>query len=310
MDIHMTLKTQLALTPKPPFDFARTAYSHGWVVLDPNQWDDKNHSIHRIEMLAAKQVVLLQIEGSDSVEEPEIRIQVEHKRQLSITEEDMVRERVSHMLRVDEDLSEFYALCEQRGGHWKKVTAGLGRLLRSPSLFEDIVKTILTTNIQWGGTKRMVRELVDAFGEPYPGQPELKAFPTPESIAAVSFETFQEKVRMGYRAPFIHQLAQNVAGGELDLSAFINHDIPTADLKKKLLGIKGVGNYAAASLLMVLGRYDDIPVDTVFREFVSKKYFNGEKPDDQTAKALYDDWGQWKYLAYWFDLWQGLNEEL
>ena len=49
----------------------------------------------------------------------------------------------------------------------KSAPAGIGRLLRSPTVFEDLVKVICTTNVQWGGTKRMVRELVDAFGLPF-----------------------------------------------------------------------------------------------------------------------------------------------
>jgi len=63
-------------------------------------------------------------------------------------------------------------------------------------------------------------------------------------------------------------------------------------------------------MLMLLGRYDELAVDTVFREFVRTKYFKGRKVSDQKAAAVYDGWGEWKYLAYWFDIWQGFNEAL
>jgi hypothetical protein len=43
---------------------------------------------------------------------------------------------------------------------------------------------------------------------------------------------------------------------------------------------------------------------------VSARYFDGETPSDADAKAVYDDWGQWKYLAYWFDLWEGSDESV
>ena len=69
------------------------------------------------------------------------------------------------MFRLDEDLRRFYTLCRKRGAPWTQVTRGLGRLLRSPNLFEDIVKTICTTNIQWSGTRRIVAGLVNEFGE-------------------------------------------------------------------------------------------------------------------------------------------------
>ena len=78
---------------------------------------------------------------------------------------------------------------------------------------------------------------------------------------------------------------------------------------KKLLEIKGIGNYAAATLLMLLGRYDELPTDTVFRDFVSKKYFKGKSVVEKKAQSIYKSWGKWKYLAYWFELWEMYNEE-
>jgi len=41
--------------------------------------------------------------------------------------------------------------------------------------------------------------------------------------------------------------------------------------------IKGVGGYAAANLLMLLGRYDFVPVDPWAMKGVSKGSFDREK---------------------------------
>lgn len=302
--------SSLRLHPHTPFDFHYTVYSHGWVMLLPNHWDNRAKTLKRVERLSNGKVVLLSITGNKSVAHPLIRIEVSYPKSLTKEEEKEIRAAVIHMLRLDENLTEFYKVCSQQGERWKKLGTGLGRLLRSPTLFEDIVKTICTTNIQWGGTKRMVEELVNAFGEEFPGNSELKAFPTPESIAEVPFETFSQKVRMGYRTAYVHLLAERFSSGELDSRSFFDPEIPTAELKKKLLAIKGIGSYAAATLLMLLGRYDELPVDTVFREFVSKTYFKGKKISDKKALAIYKNWGQWKYLAYWFDIWEGYNKDL
>ena len=40
-----------------------------------------------------------------------------------------------------------------------------GRVLRSPTVFEDVVKTICTVNIQWGGTVSMVKRLAGVYGQ-------------------------------------------------------------------------------------------------------------------------------------------------
>jgi 3-methyladenine DNA glycosylase/8-oxoguanine DNA glycosylase len=79
-------------------------------------------------------------------------------------------------------------------------------------------------------------------------------------------------------------------------------EIPSAEIKKDLLAIKGIGNYAAASILMLLGRYDEIPVDSVFQQLMEKKYFPDRDFELKEALAIYEKWGRWQYLAYWFDL--------
>lgn len=296
--------TRLTLRPKPPFHFDASAYSHGWVVLAPTSWDAARRVVGRVELLASGRVVALDIAGGGDEAAPTITIDVAGDSPLSAAESDEIRRKVAHMFRLDEDFTEFYALCAVRGERWASADVGLGRLLRSPTLFEDVIKTIATTNTQWGGTKRMIAALVGALGEPLPGDSTRCAFPTPEAVAAAPPETFTEIARFGYRSPYVQELGRRVASGELDLDDLLRNDRPTAEIKRELLGIKGIGPYAAATLLMLIGRYDEIGYDTVFRDFVSARYFNGERPPPKEMLAVYDDWGKWRYLAYWLDLWQ------
>jgi 3-methyladenine DNA glycosylase/8-oxoguanine DNA glycosylase len=67
---------------------------------------------------------------------------------------------------------------------------------------------------------------------------------------------------LGHQAPYVLELVQNVASSNLDLESLKTLDIPTIELRKQLLAIKGVGIYAAANLLMQLGRYNFITVDS------------------------------------------------
>ena len=174
----------------------------------------------------------LDIGDAGAIVQPEMVIEVYHSGRLSQNEQSEVAAAVGRMLRVGEDFSEVYALCEKRGGRGGKLTAGLGRLLRSPTVFEDVVKTICTTNIQWGGTKRMVEGLVHTLGERYAGDPALRAFPTAEAMAAAPPETFTASVRLGYRGDYVHTLAKRVAAGETDLEALRDSGIPTPELKE------------------------------------------------------------------------------
>ncbi len=295
----MTPTTELSITPLQPFDFYATAYSHGWVVLAPNRWDATAHRVQRPQRLDSGEVVLLDIWG----EGQNVRVTVRHQRALKQAEQQQVITIISRMFRTDLDLSDFYKLCKKAGPPWSQAPGGLGRLLRSPTVFEDLVKTICTTNIQWGGTQRMAANLVEFLGEPFPGDPQHKCFPTPQAMAQRDGEYFTEIVRMGYRGPYVAELAQRVASGELELAAWEDPQLPTDELRKQLLAVKGVGAYAAATMLMLLGRYDQIAVDTEFRKHVSRKYFDGEKRPDEEMLQVYQGWGEWQYLAFWMDIW-------
>jgi len=299
------LKSTLQIFPEAPFDFLQTVTAHGWIGLLPFYWDIDKQQVERIEQLADGSVVHLLIYGNDISAKPEITIQVSHSKQLKANQHKEILKIVGHMLRLDEDFSGFYHLAEKRDRHFSGMNQGFGRLLRSATVFEDVLKTICTTNIQWSGAKRMIRELVISFGKSFDGDPYKKSFPLAEDIAGYSFDAFIAKTNLGYRADYIYSIAKQVSSGELDLQSFLDPEISTSDLSKKLLSIKGIGNYAAATILMLLGHYDEIPVDSVFREFVFKKYFKGKTVSEKRAAKIYQGWGNWKYLAYWYDLTSG-----
>jgi 3-methyladenine DNA glycosylase/8-oxoguanine DNA glycosylase len=90
-----------------------------------------------------------------------------------------------------------------------------------------------------------------------------------EAIADSNPEVIKEKIRVGYRAPAIHQLAVRMASGMFDLESLKTSDLPTLELRKELLKINGVGPYAAANLLLILGRSDFIPIDSWALKLVS-----------------------------------------
>ena len=111
----------------------------------------------------------------------------------------------------------------------------------------------------------------------------------------------RQEVRLGYRSAYIMQLAQEVAGRERDLESLKDSSLPREEVKKELKSIKGVGEYAANTLLMLLGHYGELALDSEMRSFVTQHYFDGRAPSDKEILAMYDRWGEWKYLAYWFD---------
>ncbi len=170
---------------------------------------------------------------------------------------------VGWMFGLDQDFSAFYALARHEPRLAQAEAMAKGRMLRSATLWEDTVKTILTTNTTWSGTIRMVEALVAQWGEPLPDDSGRRAFPTPERLALTDADSLRTIGKLGYRAPYVLELAQAIDLGILDLEALKTSDLPTLELRKRLLAIKGVGGYAAANLLMILGHYDFVPVELV-----------------------------------------------
>ena len=115
---------------------------------------------------------------------------------------------------------------------------------------------------------------------------------------------------MGYRAPYVHALADGIVRGELDLSAISNRALPTAELFKSYRRLPGIGPYGSAHLLAMDGRHDYIAIDTEFRSFVRRRHFRGEETSDAEMLAVYERWGRWKYMGYWSELWMDLSRKV
>ncbi len=286
----------LTLTARPPFNFLSVVNSHGWIQLAPFHFDEDSKILFYTDRLADGRVVEYRItETSKGVKIAIAGI-------LSKAEQNEVKEKVTWMLGLDQDFSAFYKATrtEPKLRNAKKLARG--RVLRSPTFFEDVVKTILTTNTLWGATIRMNLNLIATFGDTL-SDSESKVFPTPDRIAASSPEVLKETVRVGYRAPALYELAVRVASGELNLESYKTSSLSTLDLRKELMKIKGVGPYAAANLLMILGRHDFIPIDSWALKVVSNEWYRGKAVTPKQVEKRFEKWGEYKGLAYWFWDW-------
>ena len=287
---------KFSLSARPPFNFLSVVNSHGWRQLAPFSYDETRDILGYILRLSNGHVVELKIrEGTDGV--------IVETEKLDKTERKEVADKVTWMFGLDMDFARFYRSSRGEPKLRRAKKLALGRVLRSPTLFEDVIKTILTTNTLWTATKNMTLKLVNELGEPLQDNITRKAFPTPEAIAASSPEFLREKIRVGYRASAIHQLAVRIALGTFDLESLKTSDLPTLELRKELLKISGVGPYAAANLLLILGRSDFIPIDSWALKLVSEEWYDGKSISPKEVEKHFEHWGEFKGLAFWFWDW-------
>jgi 3-methyladenine DNA glycosylase/8-oxoguanine DNA glycosylase len=285
-----------------PVDLWRSIQSHGLVDLPPMRIDEETRTLEiTVPLPRARPRTARIAEGRRG----HARVTMAGRAPGRRSAADLL-DAVAHVLRLDEDLSPFYAVAaDDPQLAW--AAEGAGRLVRSPTVFEEVVKTICTTNCAWSATERMVGALVEHLGEPAVGVtagPYGRAFPTPVAMASATESFYREVVRAGYRGAYLRSLAADVASGELDLEALgraSRDDLPDDELADLLLALPGVGPYAAAHIMMLLGRYSRLVLDSWTRP----KYAGlngGRAVKDATIERRFRRYGPYAGLAFWLVL--------
>lgn len=284
-----------------PVDLRRTIASHGVADLPPNRTDEDALTIETTVRVPRGRPRTVSVEPGPS---GKARVRVRGPAPSGQAAAALLTE-IGHILRLDEDLSEFYELVrEDPDLSW--AGRGAGRLIRSATVFEDVVKTICTTNCAWSATVRMVSALVEHLGEPAASAedgPWGRAFPTPEVMAEAKESFYKDVMRAGYRGPYLQALAASVASGELDLeelSRASREELPDEEVAEQLLALPGVGPYAAAHVMMLVGRYSPLILDSWTRPKYAQ--VNGRKASDATIERRFRRYGPYAGLAFWLYL--------
>ena len=282
-----------------PVDLARTLNSHGFAELAPMRLDEATTTLAmtlRVPGGRPRRVVVGPGRGRRA------SVEILGPGLLGARAQAAILGSVREVLRMDQDLSRFYADClADPDLAW--AATGAGRMLRSPTVFEDVVKTICTTNCAWSATVRMVNALVGELGEPAVGAegPLANAFPTPERMAQAPETFYRETMRAGYRGAYLASLARSVAAGDLDLEALgttTREELPDEDLEARLLALPGVGPYAAAHIMMTIGRHSRLILDSWTRPKYARLM---GKPSvaDTTIRRRFRRFGPEAGLAFW-----------
>ena len=290
------------------FDLPRAVCSYGYFMLAPNRWDPAHAVLHtvingegdrpvpiRVRMRGRRLTIDVD-DAAESTTNDSQRSRAIAGNGWSRLDQAAARAAVSRMLRIEEDFSAFHAV------HPQARRARFGRLFRSATLFEDIVKTMTGCNTTWASTTRMNALLCEKFGN--------GGFPTPAKIAAITPAALQRVCKVGYRAQRIIRLAREVDRGRLDLPWFQEPARSTDELIDGLRRIHGIGPYAAANICHLLGRYDRIAIDSeTYRHFRQKhnlptpKSHAGLRRLHGRIDRHFAPFAPYQFLAYWFELW-------
>jgi 3-methyladenine DNA glycosylase/8-oxoguanine DNA glycosylase len=292
----MTFEIPLTGPKGEPVDLLRTILSHGVADLPPGRVDEDAGAYETTVALPAARPRTIRIAAAGPAA---ARIDVRGT-PLGERSGGALVAIVRRMLNLDEDLSEFYAVAaEDADLAW--AANGAGRMLRTPTVFEAVVKTVCTTNCAWSATIRMVTALVEHLGEPAVGS-EARAFPSAEAMAAAPESFYRDVVRAGYRSAYLRALAAGVAEGTIQLEELGEpmNDLPDEELATRLLALPGIGPYGTAHMMMLLGRHSRLILDSWTRPKYAR--VRGRKATDVQIERRFRRYGRYAGLAFWLYL--------
>jgi len=288
----------------PEMDLELVVRSHGWYDLPPFEWDQEKKTLgfFFLEREFPVRVVIKERTRGLVATARALSSKGEFENLSSnLPSRAAVGHALERVLDLKANLSSFHAVCAGDPGFAWIARGGAGRILRAPTVFEDAVKVLATTNCTWGLTKLMVKNLIERFdrGGAFPDALFVASLPARVLAAA----------KWGYRAPYLAAFAGRVASGKLDLARWEDPGRPDEEVEAEIRAEKGFGPYAADTLGRLLGRHRKLGLDSWSRKKVASLRFRGRAVKDARVARLYAPFGRHAGLAFWLDVTRDWHEE-
>jgi N-glycosylase/DNA lyase len=291
---------RLALPPR--FSFDAVVRSHGWYDLPPFSYDRDGAVLTTFVEISPLTPTLSQRERGRAAEIAFLVRNGKLEARADELEPSGLRAIARRVFSLDLDLSPADRAFATEPALGRALEMRGGRMLRAPTLFEDAVKMLFTTNCSWAATRGMVSRLIALAGA------DGRAFPTPQSVSKLSTATLENKVRCGYRAQALRQFARRIVSGELDLRSWQDPSRSSEDVRAAILEEHGFGPYAAEGLLRILGRHDFFALDSWTRQQFRRMYPGRASATDRAIARRYARFGSHRGLALWLEMTSGWHQ--
>jgi N-glycosylase/DNA lyase len=159
-------------------------------------------------------------------------------------------------------------------------TSGLALLHQDP--WECLISFIVSAFNNIPKVELSLDRLAQQFGEQI-GE-RTWTFPTAEPLAEAGLRDLR-RCALGYRAPYVRDVARLVAAGDLDLPALGRVEYLSA--RRMLLALPGVGEKVAdCVLLFAYGKGEAFPVDVWVKRAVERWYFSGRRKTEREIREF------------------------
>ena len=202
--------------------------------------------------------------------------------------------RIRRHLRLDDDLQAIQSEITADPNVAAQVERYPGLRVLRQDPWECLIAYILSANSNIGTIHRNMERLSGEYGEPLALKGHRRnTFPKPVDLAEAG-EAELRRLKLGFRAPYVHQAAIAVAEKRLDLDYLVAAPYPEA--KAELMALKGIGDKIADCIaLFSLEKMQAFPIDVWVRRALADWYF----PDEKTpTNRVLLEWAQGYFGRY------------
>jgi DNA-3-methyladenine glycosylase II len=240
------------------------------------------------------QAVVFQVRPTDGG----VDYDLQSDRPISATLRAKVLDKVDGYLSLSDDLSEFYEQAAGDHPDYARLVKALWGLhqVRFLTVAEIGVWAVLSQRTPKNVSTSLKRRITQMFGRKisYDGL-EFQAFPELTDLRPLDVSDWVSIVKNPRKAEYLASLVE----GLLDIGEDYLRTASYTQATKALRGIKGVGEFSAAAILLRgLGRMDFVPLDMpAFADATAKVY--GAGYDNQKLRSRYgDNLGYWAYYLH------------
>ena len=281
------------LKPVSPYNFELTVHKPaGWWWSTPDEKFEKDTLWTATRF--NDELIGLRIASRGTTLEPQLECDVFSQKRLDNSTRLKLEHMLSRALETEEDLKEFYAFVA-RDNILRDVTLDLCGMhtVAWPELFPAL---ILAVTLQMAPIKRS-NQMMDLLMEHYGENLEFDAktvryWPSPKKIAATSVEELQAKAKLGYRAKNLVAIANTLEAGFPSMDDLSRMDSNVA--KKKLMTLRGIGEYSAEMVMPGMGFPLDVWSAKIFSILLLDKLSDDPREAITILKKEADKrWGKW-----------------
>jgi 3-methyladenine DNA glycosylase/8-oxoguanine DNA glycosylase len=275
-----------------PFNLEAIVKTHGWFQLAPFYWSESEKTLRWAVRISGKTrcVAMGQIEKKTvKLSSVELNEQVWQK----------LIAKFRHVFNLDFNLAPFYKQCASDPLLRPLKRLGMGRIMRSESVYEDVFKSICGTNVLWKQAVKMINTISELGEKTTPAG--YRAFPTAQAVLNAGEKYLVEKGRVGYRSRYLIALCERVVKGDQKAKSVENGEIQGPELCDFFQSYMGIGRITARYLAALYGYFGELAVDSAVIAYMAKTHFNGRRPTEKEVQQHYERFEEWRYLAYWME---------